>query len=63
MIFHFMWPLLFSTFDLHSNLDAIVIEERSPDEVLKIGGKRIAPESVKVLNPAFDLTPPNLVVG
>ncbi len=50
-----------STFDLHSNLDAIVIEERSPDEVLKIGGKRIAPESVKVLNPAFDLTPPNLV--
>jgi methylthioribose-1-phosphate isomerase len=52
-----------STFDLHSNLDAIVIEERSPDEVLKIGGKRIAPESVKVLNPAFDLTPPNLVAG
>jgi methylthioribose-1-phosphate isomerase len=52
-----------STFDLNSDLDSIVIEERSPDEVLKIAGKRIAPESVKVLNPAFDLTPPNLVAG
>jgi methylthioribose-1-phosphate isomerase len=52
-----------STFDLHNDLDSIVIEERSPDEVLKIGGKRIAPESVKVLNPAFDLTPPNLIAG
>ena len=52
-----------STFDLNSDLDAIVIEERSPDEVLKIGGKRIAPESVKVFNPAFDLTPPNLIAG
>jgi methylthioribose-1-phosphate isomerase len=35
----------------------IVIEERSPDEVTCIGGVRVAPEGVEVLNPAFDVTP------
>lgn len=37
--------------------DDIVIEERSPDEVLFCGGKRIAPEGVDGENPAFDVTP------
>lgn len=35
----------------------IEIEERSPDEVTMIQGVRIAPEGVKVRNPAFDVTP------
>ncbi len=52
-----------STFDLANTLDSIVIEERSADEVVKIAGKRIAPKGVRVFNPAFDLTPPNLVTG
>jgi methylthioribose-1-phosphate isomerase len=34
-----------------------VIEERSPNEVTNVGCERIAPEGVKVLNPAFDITP------
>jgi len=52
-----------STFDLESDLDSIVIEERSADEVVKIAGKRIAPKEVRVFNPAFDITPPNLITG
>jgi methylthioribose-1-phosphate isomerase len=52
-----------STFDLKNNHDDVIIEERSPEEVVKIAGKRIAPESVKVFNPAFDVTPPNLITG
>ena len=35
----------------------IIIEERSPDEVTCIGGVRVAPEGVEVLNPSFDVTP------
>jgi methylthioribose-1-phosphate isomerase len=36
---------------------AIVIEERSPDEIIRIKGEQIAPEGVEVFNPAFDITP------
>jgi methylthioribose-1-phosphate isomerase len=35
----------------------IVIEERAPEEVTCIGGVRVAPEGVEVLNPSFDVTP------
>ncbi len=41
----------------------IVIEERSPNEILQIGRERIAPQGVKVYNPAFDLTPAALISG
>jgi methylthioribose-1-phosphate isomerase len=37
--------------------EAIPIEERSPDEVTHIAGRRIAPEGIAVANPAFDVTP------
>ena len=37
--------------------DDIVIEERDHREVTHIGNTRIAPEGVKVRNPAFDVTP------
>ncbi len=41
--------------------DAIPIEQRAPDEVLELGGRRIAPDGVSALNPAFDVTPAELV--
>lgn len=53
----------FSTFDFESNLEDIIIEERSKEEVTMMGKKRIAPEGVKVFNPAFDVTPPELITG
>ncbi len=37
--------------------EEIIIEERSPDEVLNIQGVSIAPEGTKAANPAFDVTP------
>ena len=39
--------------------DEIPIEERSPREVTHIQGIPIAPEGIKVANPAFDVTPHN----
>ncbi|MBN2250854.1 MAG: S-methyl-5-thioribose-1-phosphate isomerase [Candidatus Altiarchaeota archaeon] len=53
-----------STFD-QGTLDAreIVIEERSPDEVLKVGGVRVAPEDSLARNPGFDVTPARYVSG
>jgi methylthioribose-1-phosphate isomerase len=35
----------------------IPIEERQPEEVTHVGERRIAPEGVTALNPAFDVTP------
>jgi methylthioribose-1-phosphate isomerase len=52
-----------STFDFESNPDDVLIEERSVDEVVKVGKKRIAPKGVRVFNPAFDMTPPELITG
>ena len=52
-----------STFDLHTPCDKVVIEERSEDEVTWINGIPITPEEVHALNPAFDVTPPELVTG
>lgn len=52
-----------STFDLKSNPGDVVIEERSVDEVVKVGRKRIAPKGVRIFNPAFDMTPPELITG
>jgi len=51
-----------STFDLilESGRD-IPIEERAADEVIRCGSKLIAPEDVKVYNPAFDITPHYLI--
>jgi methylthioribose-1-phosphate isomerase len=52
-----------STFDFESNPNDVVIEDRSADEVVKVGKKRIAPKGVRVFNPAFDMTPPELITG
>ena len=50
-----------STFDLKNGPNDIVIEERSRDEVIKIGKKVVAPKNIDVINPAFDMTPPDLI--
>ncbi|MDW3630269.1 MAG: S-methyl-5-thioribose-1-phosphate isomerase [Nitrososphaeraceae archaeon] len=50
-----------STFDLKNNPKDIIIEERSKDEVIKIGKKILAPKNIGVINPAFDMTPPKLI--
>jgi methylthioribose-1-phosphate isomerase len=42
---------------------AIPIEERSPDEVLEFRGVRVAPPGTDVRNPAFDITPADLITG
>jgi eIF-2B alpha/beta/delta-like uncharacterized protein len=53
-----------STFDLSIEGDSIPIEERSPDEVRTILGKiTITVPDVPVYNPAFDITPPELVTA
>jgi methylthioribose-1-phosphate isomerase len=39
----------------------VVIEQRHPDEITHHGGKRLAAESVRVYNPAFDVTPSGLI--
>ena len=37
--------------------DGIEIEQRAEEEVTRFGGVRTAPEGVKAVNPAFDVTP------
>ena len=41
----------------------IEIEERDGDEVLAVGGRRVAPEGSRAMNPAFDVTPADLVTA
>jgi len=52
-----------STFDLNSNPEDIVIEQRKSSEVTGIGEKKTAPDDINVINPAFDMTPPELISG
>ncbi len=51
-----------STLDLASPAgEAIPIEERGEEEVLGFAGARAAPEGARAWNPAFDITPAELV--
>lgn len=50
-----------SSVDVNSELSQVKIEQRNPKEVEFVRGRRIAPRGVKVFNPAFDITPPELV--
>jgi methylthioribose-1-phosphate isomerase len=53
-----------STFDPETpSGDAIVIEQRAPDEIACGFGKRTAPRDVRFHNPAFDVTPAALVTA
>jgi len=53
-----------STIDLSlSSGDKIPIEERSPEEVTHIQGVPIAPEGIRAVNPAFDVTPHSYITA
>ncbi len=53
-----------STFDMSLPTGgAIPIEERRPDEVRRVAGVATAPAEVDVFNPAFDVTPGELIAG
>jgi methylthioribose-1-phosphate isomerase len=54
----------YSTLDLSLPSGAeIPIEERDPAEVTRFAGQAIAPNGVGAFNPAFDVTPAELVTG
>jgi methylthioribose-1-phosphate isomerase len=54
----------FSTVDFETpDGSGIPIEQRSSKEVTHLAGKRIAPEGIKVENPAFDVTPAKYISG
>jgi methylthioribose-1-phosphate isomerase len=52
-----------SSFDLKSKVSDVVIEERNKNELMKMGNKLLAPKGIKIFNPAFDVTPPELITG
>lgn len=53
-----------STIDLNTESgDGIVIEERAQDEVTTFAGVRISPEDAEAGNPAFDVTPAELITA
>ena len=53
-----------STIDFEiDNGEQIAIEERDAKEITHINGVRIAPEGIKVYNPAFDVTPNQNITG
>jgi methylthioribose-1-phosphate isomerase len=52
-----------STFDLQSNPEDVIIEQRKGTEVTQIGDRKTAPDGINVINPAFDMTPPELISG
>ncbi|MCD6363297.1 MAG: S-methyl-5-thioribose-1-phosphate isomerase [Synergistetes bacterium] len=58
--FYVAAPVSTIDLDIPSGKD-VPIEQRNPKEVVEIGGVRIAPEGVKVFNPAFDVTPAELI--
>ncbi|MHA1269672.1 MAG: S-methyl-5-thioribose-1-phosphate isomerase [Candidatus Helarchaeota archaeon] len=52
-----------STFDLKTNVEDVIIEERSHKEVTTINGQLIVPKDTEVINPAFDITVPDLITA
>jgi methylthioribose-1-phosphate isomerase len=49
--------------ELLSSGDEIVIEERAAEEVTEVAGHRVAPAGAAVFNPAFDVTPAELITA
>ena len=53
-----------STIDLETPSGAAIpIEERRGEEIVTVGGVRVAPAGIQVRNPAFDITPAELVTA
>jgi methylthioribose-1-phosphate isomerase len=57
----FYVALPITTFDFENKLEDITIEQRDPVEVRFCGDQQTVPNEVPVLNPAFDITPPELI--
>jgi methylthioribose-1-phosphate isomerase len=52
-----------STFDMKSDAKDVIIEMRKGVEVTGTGDRKTAPDDINVINPAFDMTPPELISG
>ena len=52
-----------STFDMKNDAKDVIIEMRKDSEVTGVGDKKTAPDGIGVINPAFDMTPPELITG
>lgn len=52
-----------STFDMKTDAQDVIIEMRKGSEVTGVGDKKTAPDDIGVINPAFDMTPPELISG
>ena len=52
-----------STIDMETKVEDVIIEMRKGSEVTGIGDKKTAPDGINVINPAFDMTPPELISG
>jgi len=50
-----------TTLDLKSKIEEVKIEERSPEEIIKIKRYWLAPKKAKALNLAFDITEPEFI--
>ena len=62
MPFYVAAPL--STIDLKTkDGDGIPIEERNSREVTHVGSTQLTPDGAAVWNPAFDVTPHQLITG
>lgn len=60
--FYIVAPVSTIDFDIETGKE-IIIEQRDSIEVTHVGDIRIAPEGVKVFNPAFDVTPSENITG
>ena len=52
-----------STFDMQTDAKDVIIEMRKGIEVTGTGDNKTAPDGINVINPAFDMTPPELISG
>ena len=52
-----------STFDMQTDANDVIIEMRKGTEVTGVGDTKTAPDGINVINPAFDMTPPELISG
>ena len=52
-----------STFDMQTDANDVTIEMRKGTEVTGVGDTKTAPDGINVINPAFDMTPPELISG
>jgi methylthioribose-1-phosphate isomerase len=52
-----------SSVDVNTDISAVTIEERSPDEIRIVNGQYVTVPTAKVYNPGFDMTPPELITA